>query len=551
MLNDPKKLVLCASNSNLIAGLWMGTKLQSYSVFSSDDEGYIKFAQYLRNHTHTNTYLIADAIEEDYRLEGLPHTSGSARRELIERKLNQFNRTSTYRTAHFIKRATDKRKDDYFLFIALSNTDFLQPWMNAIQSNQSPLVGVYLLPMISQVMLRQMKLMSPNILLCERLGSGLRQTYFHNGRLRLSRLTPATDLTPPQLAYFYLVETEKTRLYLLSQRLISSETPLQMVLPALDDIEHQIATNISQDQGIECKIVDVLAYAKNSHISPDAVKKYPALLHMQLLANGHVPDNLAPATFTKSHHLSKVRRAINVTSFVVLALGLVFAAYFWYEGYAFKEELAKLTLQTQQQERFYQDVARNFPATPIPGADLQTAAEIAKSIENNRHTPLPLMQVLSRAFEQSPDINITRMHWQLSEDREVKDEGVSSTQVNANQAAQQANTGKAYSGAINPALLYQIGFINGEVSNFSGDYRAALTNVGRLVSNLRNNSAVEQVVILQEPVNVSSLVSLQGSTTDESNTQTPPAIFKIKIVLKQSSASQLVKAPAIKSEVAQ
>jgi hypothetical protein len=540
MLSDPKKLVLCASNSNLIAGLWMGAKLQSYTVFSNDDEGYTKFAQYLSNHTQTNTYLIADAIEEDYRLEGLPHTSGNARRELIERKLNQFNRTSVYRTAHFIKRATDKRKDDYFLFIALSNTDFLQPWMNAIQSNQSPLVGVYLLPMISQVMVRQMKLMSPNILLCERLSSGLRQTYLHNGRLRLSRLTPTTDVKPNQLAYFYLVETEKTRLYLMSQRLITSETPLQMVLPALDDIEHQIATNISQDQGIECKTVDVLAYAKNSHISPDVVKKYPALLHMQLLVNGHVPDNLAPATFTKSHHLAKVRRAIYVASVAVLAMGLACAGYFWWQGYAFKEELARLTLQTQQQERLYQDVARNFPATPIPGADLKMAAEIAQAVNQNRHTPRTLMQVLSRSLEQSPEVNITRMHWLLTEDREVKDEDANDAAAGTSQAAPRTNTGAAYSGAVNSALLYQVGFINGEVSGFTGDYRAALATVSRFVTNLRNHSAVEQVVMLQEPVNVSSLASLKGSTTDENNTQTTPAIFKIKVILKQGPATQLV-----------
>jgi hypothetical protein len=189
----------------------------------------------------------------------------------------------------------------------------------------------------------------------------------------------------------------------------------------------------------------------------------------------------------------------------------------------------------------YQDVARNFPATPIPGADLQTAAEIANAIDHNRHTPRPLMQVLSRAFEQSPDINITRMRWLLSEDREVKDEDATSTQINANQAAPQTNTGAAYSGTVNPALLYQIGFINGEVSHFTGDYRAALTTVSRLVSNLRNSSAVELVEILQEPVNVSSLASLQGSTTDESNTQATPAVFKIKIVLKQSPASKLVR----------
>jgi len=92
-----------------------------------------------------NAYLIADAIEEEYRLESLPHTSGNARAELLERKLNQFNRNNLFRTAHFINQDKDKRKDDNFLFVALSNAEFLQGWMSVVQVNQVPLVGLYLL----------------------------------------------------------------------------------------------------------------------------------------------------------------------------------------------------------------------------------------------------------------------------------------------------------------------------------------------------------------------------------------------------------------------
>jgi hypothetical protein len=75
------------------------------------------------------------------------------------------------------------------------------------------------------------------------------------------------DVKPNQLAYFYLVEIEKTRLYLISQRLISGETQLQMVLPALDNSQHEIAKSISQDQDLEYKTVDILAYAKNINLA--------------------------------------------------------------------------------------------------------------------------------------------------------------------------------------------------------------------------------------------------------------------------------------------
>lgn len=143
MFTNPKKLILCATNTSLTAGFWHGTMLQTYAIFNNTTEDHTQFSQFLAQYNDINIYLIADAIEEDYRLESLPHTTGSARREIIERKLTQFNRNSLYRAAHFINRATDKRKDDNFLFLALTQADFLQGWIDAIQANHAPLAGVY------------------------------------------------------------------------------------------------------------------------------------------------------------------------------------------------------------------------------------------------------------------------------------------------------------------------------------------------------------------------------------------------------------------------
>src|ERR1051325_5852099 len=184
------KIVLCASNSKLTAGLWRLGKLQSYQVFQNDEQGLRGFRLFLQKNKEISIHLLADAVEEDFRLETFPHTSGNARRELVERKLSQMYRGSVYRAAHYINRQTDKRKDDRFLFVSLNNPQFMQGWLDCIEQRQALLAGVYLLPMISQSIVRRMKLMSPHILLTERLSSGLRQTYLHNGRLRMSRLVP-------------------------------------------------------------------------------------------------------------------------------------------------------------------------------------------------------------------------------------------------------------------------------------------------------------------------------------------------------------------------
>jgi hypothetical protein len=519
MFANAKKIILCATNTSLTAGLWYGNKLQSYAKFQNQDNDYTAFSDYLAQYADTNIYLLVDAIEEDYKVETLPHTAGKARGELLERKLNQFNRNSVYRAAHFVNRATDKRKDDNFLFLALTNSDFLQGWMNVIQANHAPLVGVYLLSMISQQIVRQMKLMAPNILLCERLSSGLRQSYLHNGRLRMSRLAQMTEVKSNQLAYFYLVEIEKTRLYLLSQRLIAPDTPLQMVLPSLDKSQHEIAKSISQDQGVECKTVDILAYAKNNHIAPELVKENPELLHMQLVANGNLPDNLAPSTYSRIHGLNNVRRNINIATGLIASAGIIFAGYNAWQGTVERDQIAQVTLLTQQQQQRYEEVAKNFPVTPIPSLELKVAAEVAQTINNYRQTPLQLMQVVSQSLETSPEISLNRIRWLQSADADIKDE---ETQAMASQTNSGSNT----------ATLLQIGFINAEIKNFTGDYRAALGSVNNFANQLRQNNLVETVTVLQEPVNVSSLANLQGSTTDESTAERPPAIFKLKIILK-------------------
>lgn len=529
MFANNQKIILCVTNQSLTAGLWHGTKLQSYKIFKNQDEDHTAFSQYMAKYSGVNVYLIVDAIEEDYKLEALPHTTGNARREIVERKLSQFNRNSVYRTAHFINRDTDKRKDDNFIFVALSNTDFMQSWMDVIQAEHIPLVGVYLLPMVSQVMVRQMKLMAPHILLCERLSSGLRQTYMHNGRLRMSRLTPMADVKPEQLSYFYLVEIEKTRLYLLSQRLITAETGLQMVLPAYDETSDRIANSISQDQGIECKTVDILAYAKNNNIKQETVKTHPELLHMQLLANGNVPDNLAPADFTKTHNINKLCRNIHIGAAIIAVAGTLLSSMYFVQGYQINNEIDEVTIKTKRQLDQYELVAQNFPETPMPGSDLKTAVEIANTI--NRQTPKQLMQVLSKALKDEKNVAISRIHWVQTDQVDIKDESV----LQNRQASQNAKVGNATQSG-----LVQVGFINAEIRRFSGDYRAALATASQFASQLRADPLVAQVKILQEPVNVSSLASLQGSTKDEATTQRTPAVFKLKVVLKPISSEALL-----------
>ena len=529
-----KKLVLCATANNLLAGLWHAGKLQGSQTFANDETGHAAFAEFLQQYPATPVYLLADAVEEDYRLERVPHTVGAAKRELIARKLNQFYRGLDYRTAHFINREANNRKDDRFLFVALNNDDFLQDWVAQIQAAEAQLVGIYLLPMLSQVLVKQLKLMAPHILLCEKLSSGLRQTYLHNGRLRMSRLVPNVPTAANQLGYFYLVETEKTRLYLMSQRFITRETPLNLVLVSFDGNTQQISQGISEEQGLTCVDVSLSQIAKNLNLPASLMQQMPELLHMQLLASGQVVDNLAPERLTKQHQFSKIKQAITIATVVLGLIGLSTTAWFFKQGMDFKTAFNQAAQDTVIQQHRYDEVAKNFPATSISADNLKTAVELDKTIASYPKSPRRVMLVVSAALEQSPEVQLDRLRWVLNTDVNVKDDDklialpITNAQTNANVAQ-----------TVDQTKLNELGFVTAEISNFNDDYRGALNSVNNFAATLKKDNRVAKVDVLQEPVNMSSFVDLQGSTADEQSTQKQPALFKLKVILKALDAPEV------------
>ncbi len=530
MNSSQNKLVLCATANHLQAGLWRAGKLQGSQAFANDDAGHEAFSTFLMQYPATPVYLMVDAVEEDYRLESIPHTTGAAKRELVMRKLNQFYRGLEYRTAHFINRDKDKRKDDRFLFIALNNDDFLQAWVADIQAAAAQLVGVYLLPMLSQIWVRQLKLGSPHILLCEKLSSGLRQTYLHNGRLRMSRLVPNVPAEESQLAYFYQVETEKTRLYLMSQRFITRETPLHLILASADGSTQKVSQGISQEQGLECLDVNLSQIAKKLNLPESLMQQMPELLHMQLLANGQLVDNLAPESLTKQHQLSQVQRAIKMAAVVLGVIGLCAAAWFLKQGLDYKAAFDQAAQDTAMQQHQYDEVAKNFPLTPISAENLKTAVALDKTIAAYPKSPRRLMLVVSAALEQSPEVQLDRLRWVLSSDINIKDDDkLIATPTAITKVTQAAD----------PTKLSELGFVTAEISNFNGDYRGALNSVNQFIATLKKDKRVTAVEVLQEPVNVSSYVDLQGSTADEQSTQKQPALFKLKVILNAPDAPEV------------
>ena len=93
------KHFLYLTNDKLVTLLWHGGKIVARDVFMAGETNSAPFREYLLKHRAVPTYLVADLIEEDFRLDTTPHLRGADADAVMGRKLAQLYRASNFRHA--------------------------------------------------------------------------------------------------------------------------------------------------------------------------------------------------------------------------------------------------------------------------------------------------------------------------------------------------------------------------------------------------------------------------------------------------------------------
>ena len=198
-------------------------------MFRADEDGLTQFAQYLQSTPPDPVSLLVDVVEEEFREETVPHVMGTDRRALLRNKKTRLFRDATYSYAMLQGRESEGRRDDRVLFTALIRPDMLAPWLGQLARLKIPLTGIYSLPLLSEMLLKKLKVSGSHVLLVSMHSTGgLRQSFLQDQRLKLSRLAITPDVGQARYPSYILGEVEKLRRYLGSLRLLSRETPLEV-----------------------------------------------------------------------------------------------------------------------------------------------------------------------------------------------------------------------------------------------------------------------------------------------------------------------------------
>jgi hypothetical protein len=521
-----EKLLICVSSLQASAAHWRGGKIVQLEQFAHDEKGLADFRQFLTPHSNVPVFIMVDAVEEDYRFETLPHSIGPDRAQMVQRKLRQHYRNTPFIGAWLQGRESDKRRDDRYLFAALTNPDIPADWLKIVSAQELPIGAMYLLPMISGALIDKLQVKAPNILLAAQHTGGLRLTFFRERQFRLSRLTRGDASKSTDPIRLYAGEISNTRLYLHALRTATLDEHLTVLLLDRNDELETVAETIARDNpSLDCVRVSRGELAARLGMETQLVAASPDAVYLQLLGLQTPTGNIAPAPVTVGYKRYRARRAIFAACASVGAMAALWSGVNGYRAYDVNSQADYIAGQIRAQDVQYQQITRDFPPSPTSGENLKRAAETAKAIRESARDPVPMMAAVSAALQPTPNVVLRDFGWKYGT-KDVEKGGDNAAGVSP------ASAKAPGAGPSAAPARHQSAFIIGEIRPFRGDYRGAIDTINGLAERLRQNPAVAEVREVKMPLNVSPTAALSGTTQSTSRPEANTAEFELVIVFK-------------------
>lgn len=475
--------------------IWQRDGTVRVREFSNDADGREEFAKLLEVNRKP-VRLLVDIIEEDFHLESLPHLIGPSRRALLQRKFEQYYRNTPFRQATLLKRQSDGRRDDDFLFSALTNPQRISPWLDILHAHQIPLAGIYSVPNISASLLTHIESEHVLLLTWEK-QAGLRQTYFHKKRLHFSRLIQIND--GGTLVDAIVAETPRTQQYLKSLSLPPAGEVLDIYILCHEGDRAQLQTRLQDERALNYHYLDLNELARHNKCKHEFIDSDSTPLLLDQLAHKTPSAHYGNAQHTHYYLLWQLRR-INYTFAAAIALGgLLWSALAYWTGEQYMQEARPIQQQTEQVRAQTQGIQRQFSHTSVPAADMKVAVLLARSL--NQYSPVPqkILFELSRVMDDFPRISVGKLAWQAS-------------------------------AADAPPSPYpaQVITFDGVVSGFGASHRQALAYLERFQQALTQRGYTVSATAL--PLDVTSKGSISQASGEATQGQ-----FTLKIIWRQPS----------------
>lgn len=433
-------IVLLINDSGLQLLAWGNGTLGWKQGYRSTPEQLEQFAAALDDYRNVPVIVLTDLIEESFRHDSVVHVTGGDRSAVLKRKLDFVFRNTPYRLAKVTEREAAGRRDDRILMSAITKPDLIDVWVKVLIEKRFAIQSITSIAHLQHNFAKTAKLDQEDFLLLINVeqGSNLRQTFIRKGMVMFSRLTPMPAIDITLLGSDILQETLQLRQYFERIQFVPYEAVLRIqVYSSCDDKILQLEARSTEINRFE--VFDTGPLLASLQVNLQDQTPSPVYYFLGKVLAGQQPDNIyAPPAATKYQDLQSFSRMIWITAAVVMLIGLGISAPPALSVYQQWQQRDTFLAQARPLEAQYDSLTERFPETPIPSSEMQLVVETHQNIEQQVHSPIEALNMISSALALSPGLQLTDISWELgpkpanlSDEEEPEDEGSRPARANA------------------------------------------------------------------------------------------------------------------------
>jgi hypothetical protein len=540
------KHFLYLTNDRLIALVWQRGAIIARESFLAIDADSASAAQYIARYCNLPTYLITDLVEEDFRLDTVPHLSGSDAEAVLTRKLGQLYRATTLRHAIVQGREPEGRRDDKVLYHAIANMELVKPWLDLLEKNKVPLEGIYSSPVLSASLLKFLDVTSPHSLLVTVVPDfGLRQTYFQHRQVKFSRITPIVYDEGQSVGALIAAETNRTWQYLDSLRHFSGGEALEVCVLVHERDRAMIADAVRSYPLRQYRFLDIASVAKTIGLSSVPVSSHAEQVLVHTYAMSGMHNHFAEPPLRRFATFRRARIGLFGLTAAALLLGVAGTAFNFYQAGQISSRIEQRELASLNAEAEYLNIFNAMRAQKLASDVVRDASAFYVSyMRVPPAAPGALLRDVSLVLTEFPRVRLLQIVWTAQDNDKtvpayttmassgtlevtssLKPEGDGATQVAPNINNENSTVWRG--------AKFHTAIIDAAITPFDGNFRATLAELERFTARLNTLPGVK-AIIDRRPLDVetAAIISATGKRTG----QNPEARFVVRVVWQASGA---------------
>jgi hypothetical protein len=501
---------------------WKGKQLVGTSSFEPTEKGLNKFRSYLLETENLPGRFLVDVIEEDFRNEKIPHVGSKDRKAVIGRLIDRFYRSSQeYCYSEVIGREKSGRKDDVVLLGAMTNPQLIQPWLSIIDECETPLSGIWTLPIISKKILKTIKACSGVVLLVsQQVNSNVRQTLFRDGKLMSSRQSiinqDISDISG--IGELASPEVDRTIDFLRAQNLVAANEVINVHILGSEEQLPSLQKAFKTNENQTVTIHPISEVQKKLGLSGVTNKFSGAIFSWLCVSQGIALSHYGTRQLFNRYHNKLAATVLYVASLFVVITGVLLTEANISDAMEYEKSITLLKLEEKNYKELYSKKFKDFEAVFENAGIMNSAVELADRIKINSMTsPLDFLISLSEVISQDDDqsLHIDKIEWQA-----------------INIGERDKVTGKAnFTGSLS---VKHSAVVTGRIDDPDNDYRASINHIQKIIDYLKNNPRIDDVETLIMPVDLRSESRFSSESGVEIKQQgnSVSGVFSLKITMR-------------------